>query len=565
MKRSDSKPTSIDAMADLPMRWPGLSYGVLPLTIMIIVVIACLIGYSLATASLEATRSSTIDRRLVENKLRISSVFDTYAQISWGSTGRLQSGEADSAAWRRFMSVYNIPKNFTGMEAIGVSYGDSPEKNVIRYVTPHTPETIDVRGFDLGTAPQLMDAMKRAARDGQTTASSALPDFFSTKDDVRDKKNGFLMFTPFYDSTLPQSTPEERERALRGYTVAMFRGDLFFGLAFKNTNLSHTKIKVYLGEPSPKNKLYEGGTVTDKDVRTVKQHINQYGQSFTLIYDVDTAHILAWPTTYFPQFLMFGGLLMGLLFAAISGYMLRNRFYRLTYEKERDVEFAKDELLSLASHQLRTPATGVKQYLGMVLQGFAGDITPKQREYLQRAYASNNRQLGVINDILHLAKLETGRIVLAERKFDITKMVRDVVEEQTETAEKGEIRMLLQAPTQGLIMGDSHMLRMVIENLVSNAIKYTPAGGVVTIRLTRRTTRWVLMVKDTGVGIAKSDFPKLFKQFSRINNPRTEIVTGTGVGLYLAYHLTVLHGGTISVASKKGKGSTFTVRLPRKL
>lgn len=245
--------------------------------------------------------------------------------------------------------------------------------------------------------------------------------------------------------------------------------------------------------------------------------------------------------------------------------MLRNRFFRLTYEKERDVEFAKDELLSLASHQLRTPATGVKQYLGMVLQGFAGDITAKQREYLQRAYASNNRQLGVINDILHLAKLETGRIVLAERKFDIAKMVRDVVDEQQDSAEKGGIQLLLEAPSTGSIMADSHMLRMVIENLLSNAIKYTPEGGTVNVRLARRGTKWVMMVRDTGVGIAKSDFSKLFKQFTRISNPRTDIVTGTGVGLYLAYHLTVLHGGTISVTSRKGKGSTFTVRLPRKI
>src|ERR1700757_2436287 len=237
----------------------------------------------------------------------------------------------------------------------------------------------------------------------------------------------------------------------------------------------------------------------------------------------------------------------------------------MAIEKERDVKVAQDELLSLASHQLRTPATGVKQYLGMVLQGFAGELSEKQRTYLERAYASNNRQLGVINDILHLAKLETGRIVLSERKFDLAKMVRDVVDEQREVADKGGIAMYLNAPSTGMIIGDSHMLRMVIENLVSNAIKYTHEGGTVTVKLIRRGNRWSLVVKDTGVGIAKSDFNKLFKQFTRINNSRSEQVTGTGVGLYLAYHLTVLHGGSISVTSAKGKGSTFTVKLPRKL
>lgn len=109
------------------------------------------------------------------------------------------------------------------------------------------------------------------------------------------------------------------------------------------------------------------------------------------------------------------------------------------------------------------------------------------------------------------------------------------------------------------------MLRMVVENLVSNAIKYTPAGGVVIVRLARRGDKWVVTVKDTGVGIAESDFPKLFQQFSRINNPRSYSVTGTGVGLYLAHHLTELHGGSISVSSVESKGSTFTVKLPRKM
>jgi signal transduction histidine kinase len=565
VKKSESPPITTDSMPTAPVRWPGLSYGVLPLTIMILVVIACLIAYSLATANVESSRAATIARRLDENSLRFSSVFDSYAHISWGSTGRAESGDLDSDSWQRFISVYNISKNFSGMEAIGLSYGNSPTSNIITYVSPPNDLTRGSIGYDTGTMPVLKSAMERAVRDGQTIISDAMPRLFSTKKDDTSRKPGFLMFTPFFDTSLPQSNPDERARAVRGFTIAMFRGDSFLEQIFKRRDLSHTSVKVYLGDVKPANLLYTAGQTTDSDVRIVKQELTEYGKTFTVLYTMDTAYILVWLTTYFPQFLLVGGILFGLLFAVISGYLLRNRFFRLVYEKERDVEFAKDELLSLASHQLRTPATGVKQYLGMVLQGFAGDISQKQRDYLQRAYASNNRQLSVINDILHLAKLETGRIVLAERKFDITKMVRDVIDEQRESAEKAEVKLVLEAPSQGSIMGDSHMLRMVIENLVSNGIKYTPPGGVVTVRITRRTNRWVIMVKDTGVGISKSDFPKLFKQFSRINNPRSEFVTGTGVGLYLSYHLTVLHGGMISVTSRKGKGSTFTVRLPRKI
>ena len=109
------------------------------------------------------------------------------------------------------------------------------------------------------------------------------------------------------------------------------------------------------------------------------------------------------------------------------------------------------------------------------------------------------------------------------------------------------------------------MLRMVVENLVTNAIKYTPPGGKVTVRLSRLANYWIIVVKDTGVGIARADYSQLFKQFTRIENDRSNVVTGTGIGLYLAHHLTLLHGGTIGVASSKGKGTTFTVRLPRKM
>lgn len=532
---------------------------------MIIVAVASLIGYSLATANLEGTRSRAVDRKLSENSIRVSSFFDSYAHLLWGSTGLLESGITDKQSWQKFISVYDIQKNFTGTEALGVTLGNDTKNAEIAFIVPDEPAVQRWVGHDLAKDSAISTDLARSAYSGQVTLTGIYANPFMTKDKDSNSSGGFYMVAPFYKSPISHAAADSRNETLRGFTVAIFSDDMFFKQTFKYMDLSHTRISVYLGDPSAENLLFEQGSITDRDVRTVKQTITEYGQTFTFVYQMDTSYIVAWFSNYFPALLLFGCLFFGSLFAIIAGFMLRSRYSRLIYEKERDVEFAKDELLSLASHQLRTPATGVKQYLGMILQGFAGPVSEKQRDYLERAYASNNRQLGVINDILHLAKLETGRIVLAERKFDLAKMVRDVVDEQRESVERGELTFILEAPSKGLIIGDSHMLRMVIENIVSNAIKYTPPGGTVTIRLTRRANRWLLTVKDTGVGIAKSDFPKLFQQFSRINNPRTQVVTGTGVGLYLAYHLTVLHGGSIGISSRRGKGSTFTVRLPRKI
>jgi signal transduction histidine kinase len=306
---------------------------------------------------------------------------------------------------------------------------------------------------------------------GATTLTDTLPNLFSTKATVSSPTNGFLMVSPFYDTSLPHGTADERNQALRGYTVAMFRGDVFFGSVFRDVDLSHTDLKVYLGDVKPENLQYQTNQATDADRRTVTQKLTEYGKSLTLVYTLDTAEIVPLSINYLPQFLLIGGLIVGAIIAGVSGYLLRSRYRQLVYQNEREVNFAKDELLSLASHQLRTPATGVKQYLGMVLQGFAGDLSDQQRAYLDRAYSSNNRQLHVINDILHLAKLEAGRIVLAERKFDIADMVREVVDEQKSEAKKGEVKLDLKSPPRGMIVGDSHMLRMVAENLVNNAIK----------------------------------------------------------------------------------------------
>lgn len=546
------------------MRWPAMSYGALPAVIFILLAIASLVMYGLTAASLESTRTRSIERRFHENQLSVDTTFQSYAHLLSGSTGAMQGGLADDASWQKFINVFDLKDNFNGMEAVGVAQGNSPQTAKITFVSPETDLTEKTIGTNLALDPAITNTMAATAKTGQTLVTDSLPNIFSTKQQDTATKPGFLMLEPYYDTTQPLPASGDKTSALAGYSIALFRGDIFFKSIFDGVDMTHTSLKIYLGDVKPGDLQYQTNQTTDIDQRQAVQQITEFGKSFTFVYSFDTASIVPFSVNYLPQFLIIGGLGIALVVAGISAYLLRSRYRRLVFQKEQDVNFAKDELLSLASHQLRTPATGVKQYLGMLLQGFAGDLTSQQRTYLERAYSSNNRQLHVINDILHLAKLEAGRIVLAEHKFDIADMVREVVDEQREDANKGEVSLKLEAPPRGMIIGDSHMLRMVVENLVSNAIKYTPPKGKVIVRLNQKAKSWVLTIKDTGVGIADKDLHRLFKQFSRINNSRSDFVTGTGIGLYLAHHLVVLHGGSIGVSSVEGRGSTFTVRLPRK-
>ena len=549
----------------MKLRWPALSYSALPLIILAGFSITGVAGYVYTAANLNQSRMLSTQQQFNDNKQRISIDIDAYANLLRGSAAELQGGDVAWDTWNDFIAVYKLNKNFKGLEAIAVAKGSTPQTTTFTFIAPITVNTKQLIGLNPAQNPNVAVAMEETLQTDQLVLAGPVHNIFSTRKSVPVRANGFYLIKPYFDNVLPRSTYEQRRAALQGFTITIFRGDTFFDDLFKNVSLDNKGLEIYIGDPVPENLMYASDRTSEDDQTVDVQKLKLYGRTITIVYTQDTSKIVPYSVTFLPQYLLFIGLSLGVFVGLLSGYMLRNRYRQLLTQKEQDVNFAKDELLSLASHQLRTPATGVKQYLGMVLQGFSGDISEQQRKYLEQAYRSNNRQLHIINDILHLAKLESGRIVLAEHKFDFAVMIREVVEEQKSDAENGRVVLKLTAPSKGLMVGDSHMLRMVIENLISNGIKYTQPKGVVSVRLVRRGAHWMLIVKDTGVGIAKKDLNKLFKQFSRIANKRSDFVTGTGIGLYLAHHLVVLHGGTISVSSDEGRGSTFVVRLPRKM
>lgn len=227
------------------------------------------------------------------------------------------------------------------------------------------------------------------------------------------------------------------------------------------------------------------------------------------------------------------------------------------------LEEARSDFVSLASHQLRTPATGVKQYLRMLQDGYAGSLTPAQDRLLQTAYESNERQLKTIDDLLHVAQIDSGKITLTKAPVDIIKLINDIVKEQEiEFRNKGQ-RVGVRSRFRHLeCIVDEQRLRMALENIVDNARKYTPISKRVTIAIDKSNHDARIRITDQGVGIAPQDISRLFQKFSRIDNPTSATVDGSGLGLYWAARIVSLHGGTIRVDSTLGKGTTFTISLP---
>ncbi len=233
----------------------------------------------------------------------------------------------------------------------------------------------------------------------------------------------------------------------------------------------------------------------------------------------------------------------------------------ITHEKE--VEKAKTEFVSLASHQLKTPATGVKAFLSMLVEGDAGKLTNKQMGFAAQAYQSNERQLRIIEDLLNISRIETGRLVIEKKRFILNELIEDLSKTFSETFKKKEQKLETNLSKEKLtIDGDFEKLWMVVSNVVDNAKKYTKKGGTIELKLTQKDGNAVISVKDTGVGIAKKDLDKLFKKFSRIDNEFSTLEGGTGLGLYLVKNIVDLHGGSIEVESEVGEGSKFSITLP---
>lgn len=232
--------------------------------------------------------------------------------------------------------------------------------------------------------------------------------------------------------------------------------------------------------------------------------------------------------------------------------------------KERQLDVAKEEFVSLASHQLRTPATGVKSILSMLGAGDFGPLNEMQKKFIDKAIHTNDRQLQLIEDLLNVALVDSGKLELDLDYADLAGVLREITSDHASSISKREQELTINSPDTALLLVDLAKMTMVLDNLISNASKYTPTGGKIDVTLKKYKDLITIAVKDQGVGIPTEDIPRIFTKFTRLPNELSTAVGGTGLGLFLAKNIVELHGGSIAVTSKLGEGSTFTIKLPTK-
>lgn len=251
--------------------------------------------------------------------------------------------------------------------------------------------------------------------------------------------------------------------------------------------------------------------------------------------------------------------------AAKRAQEFKNRVDSLTKQRNNLIRLneIKDEFISVASHQLRTPATVSKQYMALLREGYAGELTTNQLQYLQIAYESNETQLSILNNLLKTAQLDTTGLALRKKKMSLIQLVEGVISQLSTTISLRKQMVLFEYSKEDVIAPvNEEEIKLVLINLLENASKYTAPGKKIVVKLSSDDTHAIIAIKDEGVGIGEKDMEKIFEKFTRVDNELSHTVSGSGLGLYMVKRIVDLHDGQIDVVSVVDEGSLFTVKLP---
>lgn len=223
----------------------------------------------------------------------------------------------------------------------------------------------------------------------------------------------------------------------------------------------------------------------------------------------------------------------------------------------------KEDFISTATHQLRSPLVGMKWTLDMLIQEEAGKLSVDQKSWLKAAYTSNERVIAMVDSMLNAMRVEAGEVKFLKSEIDMAELLQDLTQELISAANEKKIKVTMDFEENiQPIQGDAEKLRVALQNLVHNAIKYTPEGGKVNIKLTNEEGNIKIVVKDNGIGIPDAERKDMFRRFFRASNAMLSETDGTGLGLYITKNVIERHNGQIWFETKQGEGTTFYIVMP---
>lgn len=271
--------------------------------------------------------------------------------------------------------------------------------------------------------------------------------------------------------------------------------------------------------------------------------------------------------TTFLAILAILGVFIWRAYFSVSHYekVILNQNTKITENNLRLMEASrnKSEFLANMSHELRTPLNSIIGFSEVLLEKYFGELNPKQTSYVQNINNSGQHLLELINDVLDLSKIEAGQFELQKSQFKLSKVFELVIDILNVRAKKKNIEFTnTGVDNLGQFYADERALRQILLNLLTNAIKFTPEGGKVTLNAICNDQNLEVAISDTGIGIAKENQEAVFEEFIQVNSTATKSQEGTGLGLAIVRRLIEMHGGQIYLVSELGKGSTFSFHIP---
>lgn len=442
--------------------------------------------------------------------------------------------------------------------------GDRGLYYVVSYYVSSNKQYPSLLGEDMYDNPILRKAIEITQDSGLPTASEKIT--LSNRDGT-----GFQIYVPVYSNGNAPETVTQRKENIVGFVYSPFQMTVLLADILGDSTLPQLlNYEIYDGTQLSKSSLLNETVQTNSKTNSFRprftaiRHIPVAGRTWTLVY-TNNQQFDDESAINFSILIFAGGLLISLLFFTLSRsqYIARkNAEINSLKLRQSQLELQKalghrDNFISIASHELKTPVTSLKVYAEVLLRRFEKKGDLQTTDYLTKIIRQIDKLTMLIQDLLNVTRIQSNRLTFRKEKFDLTALVIEVVETTQQIDNKHQI--IIHGKIKKNIWGDRERISQVIINLLTNALKYSPKSNKVIVAMKETQNEACISVRDYGIGINKVHQKKIFDRFYRISE---QTYPGLGIGLYISQSIIKRHGGTITLISHKGNGTTFQFTLP---